>query len=301
MRYSSEPGRTGLLRILCWMTLFAFVTQTASVAAAGGNEGRERKVLESKLRMLDQILFRSERARRIEASGNRRAIELLTDAKHAYRQARSLLDSGDLAQARKVSRISLDNVTRAFALIVDTDGLNAQARERYRELLENIRVYEKALSDTARRKGLPLNKLLDQGRVKTWLQEARRQAERGEYTLALPILTRAAAAVESALSRARARETVTYALEFATPADEYRYEYDRNRSYVALAQILLNTAPAEMRRRIPLIKRLIARSEEQVARAEALKRAGEVKRALTTIEQANKTIVQALRMGGLAL
>lgn len=161
--------------------------------------------------------------------------------------------------------------------------------------------YSKRPSPTQRRKGLPLSKLLDQAQVESWLREARSHAEQGDYTTALRVLGRASSAVESALSRARARETVTYALEFKTPEDEYRYEYERNRSYVSLAQILLNTAPAELRRRIPLIKRLIARSEKQVAEAEALKQSGDMAQALTTIERANKTIVQALRMGGLAL
>ncbi len=299
MSYSRHAHR-GLWCILCGLMLIALAGQDAS-AAADGDGSRERRVLESKLRMLEQILYHSKRARRIEAGGNRRAIALLEDAKNAYQQARTLFDSGDLEPARQASRVSLDNVTRAFALIVDTQGLNAQARERYRESLENIRVYEKALSDTARRKGLPLDKLLDQARVEALLHEAQGHAEKGDYTAALRILSRASARVESALSRARARETVTYALEFKTPADEYRYEYDRNRSYVSLAQVLLNTAPAEMRRRIPLIKRLIAKSEQQVARAEKLKQAGDMAQALVAIEQANKTIVQALRMGGLAL
>ena len=300
MRYSSKPGRTTLRWIFGSVIIVAILGQVAGAAAAG-NGARERQVLQSKLRMLDNILFRSERARRIEASGNRRATALLGDAKNAYRQARALFEAGDLEQARQASRISLEHVTRAFALIVDTEGLNAQARERYRELLENIRVYEKALSDTARRKGLPLSRLLDQAQVERWIRAAQGHAEQGDYAAALKTLGRASAAVESALSQARARETVTYALEFATPEDEYRYEFERNRSYVALAQILLNTAPAEMRRRIPLLKRLIAKSEQQVEKAEALKQAGDMNRALATIEQANKTIVQALRMGGLAL
>ncbi len=272
-----------------------------AMAVTGDEAARERKVLESKLRMLDSILFRSQRAKRVAESGDARAIALLEDARNAYQQARSYLESGDLDQARQASRTSLDAVTRAFALIVDTEGLNARAREQYRELLESIRVYEKALIDTARRKGLNLGELLDQTAVEKRIRAASELAEQGDYPAALKALRAVSNEVEAALSRARAKETVTYALEFETPLDEYRYEYDRNRSYVSLAQVLLTTAPPEMHRRIPLIKRLIAKSEKQVAQAEQLREAGEIEKALKTIELANKTIVQALRMGGLAL
>ncbi len=272
-----------------------------AMAVTGDEAARERKVLESKLRMLDSILFRSQRAKRVAESSDARAIALLEDARNAYQQARSYLESGDLDQARQASRTSLDAVTRAFALIVDTEGLNARAREQYRELLESIRVYEKALIDTARRKGLNLGELLDQTAVEKRIRAASELAEQGDYPAALKALRAVSNEVEAALSRARAKETVTYALEFETPLDEYRYEYDRNRSYVSLAQVLLTTAPPEMHRRIPLIKRLIAKSEKQVAQAEQLREAGEIEKALKTIELANKTIVQALRMGGLAL
>jgi len=283
-----------------WAMLLVLGVQGA--LAANGNDGvRERKVLESKLRMLDNILFQSQRARRIAESGDARAIALLEDARNAYRQAQTALDNGELDQARQASRQSLQAVTRAFALIVDSEGMNARAREQYREVLENIRVYEKALIDTARRKGLNPGELLDQEAVEKGIRTAQAQAEAGDYAAALATLRPISGIVESALSRARARETVTYALEFATPLDEYRYEYERNRSYVSLAQILLRTAPPEMHRRIPLIKRLIAKSERQVKEAEALREAGNVEQAIRTIELANKTIVQALRMGGLAL
>ena len=292
-------GRNGM-RIMLWTLLIVFGTQ--GVFAAHGNDvERERKVLASKLRMLDNILFASQRAKRVAASDNPRAKALLADARNAYRQAQSYFDSGDLEQARQASRRSLDAVTRTFALIVDNEGLNARARDQYRELLENIRVYEKALIDTARRKGLNPDELLDQDAVEKGIRAARDRADAGDYPAALAALRQVSNTVESALSRARARETVTYALEFATPLDEYRYEYDRNRSYVSLAQVLLSTAPPEMHRRIPLIKRLIEKSERQVKEAEMLREAGNVEQALKTIELANKTIVQALRMGGLAL
>ena len=293
---SGQKGR----RVLLWALLVVAGTQGV-YAAAANDVARERRVLESKLRMLDSILFKSQRAARVAESGDARARELLSDARSAYAEAQSYFDSGDLEQARLASRRSLDAVTRAFALIVDSEGLNARAREHYRELLENIRVYEKALIDTARRKGLNLSDLFDQGAVKKGIRDAQARADEGDYPAALAALRKVSNIVESALSRARARETVTYALEFATPLDEYRYEYDRNRSYVALAQVLLSTAQPEMHRRIPLIRRLVEKSERQVKEAEMLREAGNVEQALRTIELANKTIVQALRMGGLAL
>ncbi len=291
-------GRNGTGAVL-WLLLMVIGTQ--GVLAAANDVERERKVLASKLRMLDSILFRSQRAKRVAASNNPRAKALLADARNAYRQAQSYFDSGDLDQARQASRQSLEAVTRAFALIVDTEGLNTRAREQYRELLENIRVYEKALIDTAHRKGLNPGELLDQDAVEKGIRAAQARADAGDYPAALATLRKVSDTVESALSRARARETVTYALEFATPLDEYRYEYERNRSYVALAQVLLRTAPPEMHRRIPLIKRLIEKSQHQVKAAEEQRQAGNTEQAIKTIELANKTIVQALRMGGLAL
>ncbi|HEB99290.1 MAG TPA: hypothetical protein ENJ05_07275 [Thiotrichales bacterium] len=299
MKHMNPSRRCGMWLVLG--LLLAIPGGQGVLAAPDEDVARERKVLTSKLRMLDNILFRSQRAKRVEASGDARALALLEDARSAYRQARADFDNGDLEAARQASRQSLEAVTRAFALIVDSEGLNTRAREQYRELLENIRVYEKALMDTARRKGINPGELLDQDAVEKGIREAQARADTGDYANALTTLRKVSNRVEAALSRARARETVTYALEFATPLDEYRYEYERNRSYVSLAQVLLSTAPPSMHRRIPLIKRLIEKSERQVKEAEMLREAGNVEQAIKTIELANKTIVQALRMGGLAL
>ncbi len=299
MKHMNPSRRRGMWLVLG--VLLATLGSQGVLADQGEDVTRERKVLSSKLRMLDSILFRSQRAKRVEASGDARALALLEDARSAYRQARSDFDNGDLEAARQASRQSLEAVTRAFALIVDSEGLNTRAREQYRELLENIRVYEKALMDTARRKGINPGELLDQDAVEKGIRAAQARADAGDYASALATLRKVSSAVEAALSRARAQETVTYALEFATPLDEYRYEYERNRSYVSLAQVLLSTAPPSMHRRIPLIKRLIDKSERQVQEAEKLREAGNLEEAIKKIELANKTIVQALRMGGLAL
>ena len=95
----------------------------------------------------------------------------------------------------------------------------------------------------------------------------------------------------------RDNETVTYRLEFATPADEYRYEVDRFRSNALMVRLMLaERAPGEAVLAQVRAEMGQARALDAVAARQA--RAGAHEAAIRSAEEANRHAGAALRLLG---
>ena len=83
-------------------------------------------------------------------------------------------------------------------------------------------------------KGPSASGLLNRGRVNELLEESRYLEDNGDPQTAQRRIKEAYNMAVAALTRIRENETVVYALDFRTPADEYRYEQNRHQSYSML-------------------------------------------------------------------
>ncbi len=262
---------------------------------------KEKATLYSKLRLLDNIVFKSSRARAVSESGNEKAISILRSAQQHYERARELLKEDKLAQSKDEIHKGLNLVSVAFRLVADERNENLQAKQRYEELLEGIKSYREAFNQVASEKGEKVASLLDSVKMDRLIEQAESLAKENRYKEASKALFEASSMLEMTLSKARKNETLVYELKFDTPEDEYDYELKRNKNYVLLAEMLLATCPPDKVKRIPLIKRLMGRNEELVAKSEQLLEQGDVDAAIKAVEKGTQTLARALRLGGLAL
>lgn len=100
------------------------------------------------------------------------------------------------------------------------------------------------------------------------------------------------------VSEARRNQSIVYSLSFATPAEEYAYELERNKSY----EILVDIASAEHQKPDkalrPYILKQVGQSRELQEQAKAQAASGDHAKAIGTLEEATRHLVRALRSAG---
>lgn len=97
------------------------------------------------------------------------------------------------------------------------------------------------------------------------------------------------------VSEARRNQSIVYRLDFDTPADEYAYELERNKSY----EILLDIAVAQKENPDTVlrsfIRKLVIQSQELREKAKGQAANGDHVKAIGTLEEATRHLVRALR------
>jgi len=287
---------------------FALAAGPSETSSAGGvsaqtippTKGRQQE-LAGKLKFIDMLVNRSPRVKRVEASDDSKAKELLAAAQQHHRRAVAEMEKGDLDQVDHFVGLALDAVGIAFRMVADPAHREAVEAERYKELEARVASFRQAFKEVAAQKGAQTAAFLDEVKVATLVGEAEALAKEKRYQQANQPLAKAADMVERALAKAREKETLVYDLNFATPEEEYAYDLERNRSYELLANMMVAQCPPERKSRLPLIKRLIQRNEELRAEADALAAGGDTEGAIQVLQKGTDSLVRALRMAGLPL
>lgn len=275
-----------------------YAAEDSNSAADSVELQKKKKGTLNKLNLLGYILTRSNRAKEVRASGNEKAIAILRAAGEHYDAAKLLLDKGEFDESNLAIQKSLQNISVAFRMVVDKAKEDKVAREQYDLLYSRVKNFSDLFNQ------LPADKIkgiLDSDKLNMLIKKSESIYQEDQPKQALVPLSEAADMLEQALSDARKDETVIYALEFLTPEDEYNYELQRNDNYTLLINMILDAHPPENRRKLPLIRMLVNKNEELVIEADKQFKSGAVEEAIILLEKGNKTLVRALRLGGLTL
>ena len=286
--------------LLCVQPHFTevYAAEGSASAADSVEVQKKKKGTLNKLNLLGYILNKSNRAKEVRASSNDKAIALLRAASEHYNAAKLLLDKEEFDKSNLEIQKSLQNISVAFRMVVNKEKENEVAREQYELLYSRVKNFSDLFNQ------LPADKIkgiLDSDKMNMLIKKAESIYQKNMPKQALVPLSEAADMLEQALSDARKDETVIYALEFSTPEDEYNYELQRNDNYTLLINLILDSSPPENRRKLPLIRMLVNKNEELVIEADKKFKSGAVEDAIILLEKGNKTLVRALRLGGLTL
>ncbi len=302
MSYFYKPGLlSGLIVLAGILYLQPYTTELFSAettASLPSKIDKKKKATLNKLNLLGYILTKSRRAKEVMDSGNEEAVSLLEAAHKHYDTAKLMFDKGDFDKSDLAIQKSLQNISVAFRLVVNKEKEAEIAREQYDSLHSRIKSFSGLFNRLPKDK---VKGILDAEKLNALIKKSEAIYQSGEPKQALVPLSEAADMLERALSDARKDETVIYALDFATPEDEYNYELQRNENYTLLINIILDTNPPENRKKLPLIRMLINKNEELVIKADESFKGGAVDEAIILLEKGNKTLVRALRLGGLTL
>lgn len=288
----------GVRRVMPAIAAVFIAFLSAPVVAAG--PPASRTVLEQKVRLLESY-FSSATVTRIETANDPNSKRELDLAKAMFAEARAALADGDLRRAASRLDEALRKVSSAAAAVARARPVQTAKEEKdiYERLRGQIESYMNALDrDIPLGTGDTGTKHI-QTRLSRMLGQASGHAQEGRYQLAKKILTEAYRVAVVAIAAQRKGETSVFRLTFETPAEEYLYERKRNDSYEILVGIMMNERESATNGLKAMVKRLIGESRDSRGRADAAAEAGNHTAAIMAMEDATRSLVRALRAGGL--
>lgn len=261
------------------------------------------EVVRQKERLVRSLLDDSAAAARIRASGDEAARRSLDAAQGALAGAQQALRGNDWAVAQARLDEAVKAVAQARRLVPDDTLRRAEGSGRFQRLLDATTSLRAAYAYHAGRlRGLPAGAAITDdellARLGRALDEASAQAAAGRPAEATRTLEQAHAALLGGLNRILGAKTLDYALRFATPAEEFAYEGERNRSLAELVPIAVaELRPSEGAAR--LVARYAERSSE--LRERAWQEAGNrnLAAALETLRESTAYLQRALLSAGL--
>lgn len=270
----------------------------ASALVAGAAQAGAEESLAQRLGSVETLVERSSAARRIEssnvveaASGRDAARELLTEAKSAAA-------AGDTPRANQL-------LTRATATMIAAaraaDGANANGAptdEMLASAIESARSMAGAARRVATERGeLPkLGAAL--GKIEEAVDEAVKERAAGRRLESRDAARRAYLSARVLVVEMRQGTTLVRSLDFATPADEYRYELDRNDAH----RMILEMVRAERQldpSTTTLVQQALDGTRAARERAEQLAAKGQHRAAIVELDTATRQLLAAIRRAGL--
>lgn len=137
--------------------------------------------------------------------------------------------------------------------------------------------------------------------VDSWNQQSDQLAEQGQLIEAQQLLDQSMVAIKTAIGSLRNSETLVRSLNFATKQEEYVYELDRFETYQMLLNQLVLPKPALTQQQKEQISQLTEKANAQQAQAKQQASEGMYQEAITSIEMAGRTLLKAIRSGGVYL
>lgn len=220
----------------------AHAAQVGSSASAPAAKA-SRQLVEQKEAFLRRVLSDSPATRRIEASRNREAGRYLKEAQESYGKAVLAINNNDIAAADRQLNEAISLIGKARQLAPDPLARDAEHRVRYAQMLESVdslrASYQRHLQLAARQPAGAAAIDAQLGKVAQIVDRARSLAGAEQVVEANKALGDAERMLMVSISLVLGARTVEYAQRFKTPAEEYAYELDRNRSYADLIPIAI--------------------------------------------------------------
>lgn len=277
-------------------------TVTASTTAA---PAKKAAVSENKVKqkiMFADMMVNGQGAKRVAASSNVEAQQLIAGAKSDLAESRKKLLAGALPEALALADNALKRVGSASRLVPSEDA-KAQLARRNDELQQEIKdfelSYERNYKRMAKAGNVSADVEYDKARVESLKSDAELLAGKGDYVKSNAKLEEAQSIVTMGLHKMLDSKTLVYDLKFESPAEEFEYELKRFSGYEALVPVAI-----EMKKpaagALSLMDSFLEKARKRRDEAQGKADSGDYAAAMEMMVQATKTVRRALRMVGVS-
>ncbi len=201
-----------------------------------------------------------------------------------------------------------DEAGRAFASGPEARGPSdaelAKQRDDYELKLETVHSFQKSHQrafDEAQKSGGAIKPVdYDHAKVDALVVEAARLAKQNQYPQATRKLASAEREITVALNGMLGSRTVVFELKFDTPADEYRYEVERYKSYLVLIPKAIEVRKPSQGA-IKLAQTYVDKGKFFAEKAEESAQAGRYAEAIVIVKDATKEVRRGLMILGVSM
>jgi len=275
--------------------LYGLLLSASVLAQAPAEPEHQRRLAEQKLKLVE-MLVNAPAARAAATSQNSEAAAAIERGRSLLGKAREALAAQRYPEAAGALDEALRSVSKANSRNSGALSESVQ-KQRLQDMGEQVATYRASLAETVKHpaKGLEAQAALE--RVDAMADEARRLAAAGRLGDANKKMAEAYKLAVEEISRLRAGETVTMALKFNSPAEEYAYEQKRVQSN----EILVNMMIAEGKgggERKAMVDGFVNEAARLKAEAAGLAGNNQHKEAVTAMEKAFTQLNRALQAMG---
>jgi hypothetical protein len=253
----------------------------------------DRVRLEQQLAAVDTLLEKSSAARQVETRGDTTAQQKREKAREIYRHARAAFEAGQYARASELLPEATMQMFEAVRLSAPEDVAAPKARADYQARLESVNALHAAYQRVAAEKSGTAGVEETSRQIENLIRDAQRLAGENKVDAGRAALDRAYLLTKAAVSSLRSGDTLVRTLHFATPAEEYHYEVDRNDTHQMLIKVLLEGKSRTTAQQAFIDKALLLRTQADAVAAGA-DHAGAIK----LMEESTRELIRAIRSAG---
>lgn len=262
-----------------------------------------KQQIQQKIKYAHILLTQSSAAKRIHASSDQKAKDMLNDATTKLAKSKRALAANQLAKAQAAVNDALRTVSAASRQVpARRTPPVEEMQEKFDEYMTGLKTFRSSYERTVKRarqdkKGQSVTVKVDLAQVDSMIAEANSLRASGKLHEANQLLGSAQHKLTSALNKMLASQTVVYDLKFDSAKDEYDYEVARYESYRELIPLAIE------RKRpnddvIKLMNQFEKKAQSIFEKAQGFAKKGEYKTAVEGTREATKSLRGALRLVG---
>jgi len=234
-----KPKIIWLGQALCVQLLTSALALAAEIRAPASSTGISKSLVTQKETLVKHLLADVPAARRVEGSGNAEAKKNIAAARDAYQKALVALKANDLTNADKQLNDATWMIGKARQLVPDPVSHNSEHRVRYAQMVASVESLKATYQRHLQRGRIQPASDPQMVRAVQLIDGAKREANADHLERANRTLAEAERLLMVNIGRVLGTRTIEYAQRFESPAEEYGFELDRNRSYTELIPIAL--------------------------------------------------------------
>ena len=283
--------------------MIKFISRTILLLLAAsllGNPGAQtvQEAVANRLPNIERLLNQSSGAKQVIDSANKNALAKRQQALDAYQQARQKTGQGEHQAAADLLNKSARLMFEAIKLATTTSLTEDQIIVNYGQRRESVIALQEAFNriseenketETREKVNDQLEKLV--GRADGLLQQGKNFEARTEIDKAYHLL-------KVTIESVRSGQTLVRSLNFASKAEEYLYEIDRNDTHSMLVGLLVDEKNKSDAMKQKIVD-LVAEADLLRQQAEAYASENAHEQAIELLEQSTRQLVRAIRSAGI--
>ncbi|MGC2048385.1 MAG: hypothetical protein WA635_07230 [Gallionella sp.] len=259
-----------------------------------------REEIIQEMQLVKMLLAQSPLAARAASKNDDVIKQPMELARTLYNRANEAFNAGNMVWAHAFLDEALSVMEDAATLSSDPLQVETKKRERYAELMEDVRAFDATYQDV--RKGMPPKDLKKYDAeiepTGNMIRRAQTLVRDGQYPEGSELLEKVHAIYISVLNELLSSTAFVYDTNFKSPAEEFDYEMARYHSYEELIPIARNQfKPDEST--LKLSERYVQDALTAHGTAEKQAAGGNHTAAIKTLHEATKRLQTALRTIGL--
>lgn len=253
-----------------------------------------KEQIERKIENVRTLLTSSSAAKQIEASGSAEAKAQRDEALAMHAQAEKALAAGKIEEANRLLGEAPKRLFGAARLAAPEQIVGDKKKRDYENRLTSVRELLGAQKRIGEEKQAADLKQTTES-VETLVARAEEIAKGGDYVEAKRVLDQAYLYAKTAVTSMRAGDTLVRSLNFATKAEEYHYELDRNDTH----QLLLKVLVEQQGKTLPTFaEKFLTTAADLRKAAEEAAGKGDHAEGVRLLEESTGNLAKAIRSAG---